>query len=298
MAASASCVVLAHAKINLSLRVLAREASGFHQIETLFCLLELADEIRLEAVGDEVRLTIAAPPDAPGPPPDLGPVEQNLAVRAARSFLHRTGVARGVDIRLTKRIPAGAGLGGGSSDAAAVLVGLNRLHDEPLDPTALLEMAARLGSDVPFFCARTPLAFAWGRGTRLAPLPPLPARPVLLAAGPVRLDTAAIYRALAARRDRNFTAPAARVGLMDLDWRHLADTAVNDFEEVVFAMHPRLAEVRTALLEHGARFARMTGTGSVMFGVFDEAGDAAEAARRLANWLPGFRFIETRTAAP
>jgi 4-diphosphocytidyl-2-C-methyl-D-erythritol kinase len=290
----AASSILAHAKINLSLRVLAREQAGFHQIETLFCLLDLADEIELALDGADIRLTVLAPPGMDAPTPDLGPPQQNLAVRAAELFLERIGASHGVAIRLTKRIPAGGGLGGGSSDAAAVLRGLNRIHGRPLDLSELLVMAGSLGSDVPFFIADTQLAFAWGRGTRMARLAPLPARTVLLAVPPLRLATAAIYADLAAVRRADFVPAPGLVDLADLDWRHVDRTAMNDFEEVVFGQHPGLAALRDGLIAHGAHCARLTGTGSVVFGLFDRDDNARAAARSLMAGFPGVQFILTR----
>jgi len=133
----------APAKVNLSLRVLARERSGYHQLETLFCALELRDEIEIERGGGALSLQVEGA--------ELGPPEENLVHRAAVAFHDAAGIRPDTRIRLRKRIPAGAGLGGGSSDAAATLAALNALHGAPLGPTHLLRLGAELGSDVPFF---------------------------------------------------------------------------------------------------------------------------------------------------
>jgi 4-diphosphocytidyl-2-C-methyl-D-erythritol kinase len=284
----------APAKLNLWLRVLAREAGGFHQLETLFCAVELADELEVETGCDAgIRLHVGPPPDRPGPPPDLGPPERNLAVRAATLFFRAAALPPRAELRLTKRIPAGAGLGGGSSDAAAVLHALNSLHGSPLQPQQLLELAGTLGSDVPFFLAGARLALAWGRGTRMLPLPPLPSRPVLLAVPQAPVNTAAAYAALAASRGEGWSAPPLLLRV-PRDWDHVAATAVNDFEDVVFRRFPGLAAVRAALADAGAVIARMTGSGSVLFGVFDDVASAEGAQAALATSHPDVQWVLTR----
>src|SRR3970282_1910248 len=171
----------AHAKLNLSLRVLAREADGYHGIETLFARLDLHDGVdatRRAGAGGGRRV-------AGG--------EQNLAVRAARLVLAATGNRFGVDLRLVKRIPVGAGLGGGSSDAAAALHLVNRLAGDAVPRHELLQFAARLGADVAFLFSGAPLALAWGHGERMLRLPPLPPLPLLLLLPPHPVRTAEAY---------------------------------------------------------------------------------------------------------
>ncbi|HEV7589378.1 MAG TPA: hypothetical protein VGO40_14775, partial [Longimicrobium sp.] len=164
----------APAKVNLRLCILAREESGYHALETLLCAISLADQIVVTRGDAGIRLTVEGGVD-------VGPPGRNLAVRAAERFYREMGAAPAIDLHLTKHIPAAAGLGGGSSDAAAVLRALNALHGEPLPPAALLRMAIELGADVPFFVCGSPFALAWGRGERVMPLPPLPPLPVLVA---------------------------------------------------------------------------------------------------------------------
>src|SRR5881296_437433 len=174
--------IAAHAKINLFLRILARESSGFHQIETAFALLELADELHVRRTDSGVTLEVNGP--------DLGPADENLAVRAARAVLDTTGHRFGVAIELTKRIPVRAGLGGGSSDAAAALHAVNALAGGLVPRHELLHFAARLGADVAFFAGGAPAALAWGRGERLFRLTPPPAAPALVAVPPPSLAVA------------------------------------------------------------------------------------------------------------
>lgn len=280
----------APAKLNLSLRVLARETTGYHQIETLFCALELADEIAISRTAGGVSLAVDPPTDRPGAAPDLGPIEGNLAYRAAALFLQEAPLDGGVHIRLVKRIPAGAGLGGGSSDAAAVLRALNELRSKPIPEHALLELGSRLGSDVPFFITGAPLALAWGRGERIAPLPPLAPAPVVLAVPPERVATADAYAAFTAAG-----APSPMVVRIPASWSDIANLAHNDFEGTVFSSHPRLGAVRAMLEDAGANIARLTGTGSVVFGLFGDAAGAAAAADRITGAYPDIDTIVTQT---
>ena len=284
--------VLAPAKLNLTLRVLAREASGYHQIETIFCGLELADEIEILRTTTGVALEVALPPEESGVPPDLGPLEQNLAFRAAALFAAAARMEFGVHIRLVKRIPAGAGLGGGSSDAAAVLRTLNMMTGHALPDDELFALGVRLGSDVPFFLADVPLALAWGRGERLLALPPLRAAAVVLAVPPERVSTAAAYAAV--QEQRHTVAAVLRA---PASWTDVAAIADNDFESVIFEKHPRLAQLRADLENAGALMARMTGTGSAVFGVFTDVAAAEGAARRVEQDHPDVAAIVTRTRA-
>jgi len=194
--------IAAHAKLNLFLRILAREAAppgGYHQIETAFALLELADDLVVSRTRTGVELAVHGSQD-------LGPPEQNLAVRAARAVLEATGNTFGVAIELTKRVPVRAGLGGGSSDAAAALHAVNALANGVVPRHELLHFGARLGADVAFFASGAPAAIAWGRGERLLRLDPLPAAPALIAVPSVAIATPDAYRWW----DELYPEPAAR----------------------------------------------------------------------------------------
>jgi 4-diphosphocytidyl-2-C-methyl-D-erythritol kinase len=280
----------APAKINLSLRILAREESGFHQLETVFCALDLHDLLELTPGAEGLRLIVHGP--------DLGPPAQNLVIRAASLFYQTVGMEPALELRLRKNIPPGSGLGGGSSDAAATLHGLNALHGLPVREAGLLEMAISLGSDVPFFLAGSSLALAWGRGERLLALPPLEPAPVLLAVPPFAVNTPDAYAALAADR---VTAPAPRASAVQRmeelsGWDGIAKRAHNDFEQVMFVQYPVLAEVRDAVRDAGARLALLTGSGSCVFGVFRDAAARDAAAARLQEQFDGLRTIPAWTA--
>ena len=275
--------VHAQAKLNLLLCVLARESSGYHQLESLFIRIELSDTVRVAT--DTATRSI----ECPGL--DLAP-EQNLAYRAAASFLETTGWDSGFHITIDKRIPTGGGLGGGSADAGAVLRAMNALAPTPLSQSALMTLALRLGADVPFLTADAPLALAWGRGERLLVLRPLPKREVLLAIPPFGVNTAAAFGWYAeALGSAPMQAPAP-LSLDDIDrWDGVAKLARNDLEEAVFAKHPEIAQCVTVLGGAGARIARMSGSGSTAFGVFE---------RRVtvdpASFPQGTRVIQTRTS--
>jgi 4-diphosphocytidyl-2-C-methyl-D-erythritol kinase len=261
--------VPAQAKINLCLRVLAREAGGHHQLETIFCRLELADEILVRTGGTGRSI------DCRGA--DCGPTERNLAWRAAMA-LRDAGGPDSFAIEIEKRIPVGGGLGGGSADAGAVLRALNALSNRPLRPERLLSLAVSLGADVPFATATHPLALAWGRGERMLELDPPPPAAVLLAVPPFAVSTAEAYGWLAAERGdvvpeaRSFT----RAELAT--WPSLATLAENAFEPPVERRHPRLTELRQAFRAAGARLALLAGSGSTVFGVFDDAAAADRVA--------------------
>jgi len=179
--------VAAHAKLNLFLRILAREQSGYHQIETAFALLDLADELTVSRAPAGVTLAVQ------GATADLGPPEENLAVRAAHAVLEASGRRFGVAIELVKRIPVRAGLGGGSSDAAAALLAVNALGGDAVPRPELLHLATRLGADVAFLASGAPAAVAWGRGERLFRFAPPPAAPALVAVPPMDVATPDAY---------------------------------------------------------------------------------------------------------
>ncbi|HEX6630225.1 MAG TPA: 4-(cytidine 5'-diphospho)-2-C-methyl-D-erythritol kinase [Gemmatimonadaceae bacterium] len=230
--------VLAQAKVNLFLRVLAREAGGYHQLETLFQRLELGDDVvvRTEVRGRALDCTGA----------DVGPVERNLAWRAALAYAGAAGWPRDFAIEIDKRIPVGGGLGGGSADAAAVLRALDALAPEPLPAGRLLQLALGLGADVPFLVGDSALALAWGRGERLLALPPLPARRTLLLRPPVGVPTADAYRWLG--EDRGDFAPEPRVlaPARLASWAEVVALAGNDFEAPVTRRLPEVAVLADA----------------------------------------------------
>jgi 4-diphosphocytidyl-2C-methyl-D-erythritol kinase len=288
----------APAKVNLFLRVLEREPSGYHRIRTLFQSLELSDTLTVEAVsGGDVSLEVVGL--------DAGPPEDNLVRRAALRFAEAAETRVGAKIRLEKRIPAGGGLGGGSSDAAATLRALDLLLPGALPRPRLLELAAELGSDVPFFLCGSPLALGEGHGEALTPLPPLPPAEVILALPPLAVSTAWAYGALDRRRG-SADAPGPRHAAAGADgdpvdafagvadWDSVRALGVNDFSEVVREAHPLIAAATDALAETRPLIVLLSGSGSSVFALYADARGAEEAFGRLTPW-DGVRFVRTRT---
>lgn len=274
--------VAAQAKINLRLKVLAREASGFHSLETIFARIELADDVVVRVGGTGLSI------DCHGA--DLGPAERNLAYRAAIAYQSATGWPDAFAIELTKRVPAGGGLGGGSADGGAVLRALDALAPHPLGPR-LVTLAAELGSDVPFMTLDAPFALAWSRGERLMPLPTLPWKALAVVTPSKGIATADAYGWVAAER-LGFAVSAFVIEAGAVrDWGRMADIASNDFDAVVFSRFPELGRAAATLRQNGAIISILAGSGSSVVGVFDT--DAAAAAALKATGMPG---VVTRTS--
>ena len=280
--------VAAHAKINLFLRILARETSGYHQIETAFALLDLADALIVSRTAQAGTVTLET--DAK----HLGPMEENLAVRAARAVLAATGDKFGVAIALTKRIPVRAGLGGGSSDAAAALLAVNALAGGSVPVQEIQLLAARLGADVPFFVSRAPLALGWGRGERLYRLTPPPPAPALVAIPEIAVATPDAYRWW----DEANPNPAVR-GPVVLDaeaftaWGSIGRLGGNDFEAPVFGKHPALRALYEKVAGTKPYWMRLCGSGSAVAAVYRNETDREEAMQVLGERQQ--RLIRTKT---
>ena len=280
--------VSAHAKLNLFLRILARESGGYHQIETAFALLELADELTVTRTARGVGLTVHGP--------DLGPADDNLAVRAARAVLDATGHTFGATIELTKRIPVRAGLGGGSSDAAAALHAVNALAGNAVPRPELLHLAARLGADVAFFASGAPAAVAWGRGERLFRLAPPPAAPVLVAVPAMGVATPDAYRWWdQLNPEPSLHGPVVLAEDAFTSWGSVGRLGGNDFEIPVFGKHPPLRALFERLAGSHPYWVRLCGSGSAVAAVY-----ASERLRDDARMQLGEkqqRLIATGTRA-
>ena len=250
----------APAKLNLMLRITGRRADGYHDLQTVFQLLDHGDRLAFEVREDGLIRKLNPPP---GVPEDNG-----LAVRAARLLQQATGTPLGADIRLDKRLPLGGGVGGGSSDAATTLVALNHLWGTGLDEDRLAQLGRQLGADVPVF-VRGHSAWAEGVGERLTPLD-LPGRWYVVACPPVHVITAELFA------DPNLERNLPRITLADfMDGEH-----ANVFEPVVVKRHPVIAEALDRLRPHGEP--HLTGTGACVFcACADE-----DAARRALDALP------------
>ena len=278
--------VQAQAKVNLFLRILAREETGYHALETLFARITLADEITVRPTAGARTIDTAGA--------EVGPAEANLAYRAAMAFAASAGWPAGFAIEIEKRIPVGGGLGGGSADAGAVLRALNALAPKPLELAALLEIAGTLGADVPFMTLEAPLALGWGRGDRLLALSPLPPAPVSLAVFATGVSSAAAYGWVAeARRQRGGRFVATAFSLADLgSWDRVARLAANDFEDEVGRRHAEIAHGLAAARASDALIAQLSGSGATVFAIPRRGGAVSFGA------LPtGARVIEAATVA-
>ncbi|HUF76482.1 MAG TPA: 4-(cytidine 5'-diphospho)-2-C-methyl-D-erythritol kinase [Longimicrobiales bacterium] len=285
--------VEAPAKVNLFLRVFDERPDRFHELETLFQAVDFADHVRVERAEAGVQLELR------GAGADLGPMEENLAYRAAARLLGEAGIEGGFRISLLKRIPVGAGLGGGSSDAAAVLRCAAALAGIPDDDPRLRRMGAELGSDVAFFLGPSPLAAGRGRGDVLEPFGALPVPDLVLVSPPVHVSTAWAYRALDESRRAHGAAPAPSLKGRPRDWGDVAAEAHNDFQPVVATAHPEVTRSLAALSAAGARPALMSGSGSTSFGIFASrvaAEKAAEGLRSDLGWTCS--VVRTLTAFP
>jgi len=259
----------APAKINLSLRILGKRPDGFHELETLMVPIGLSDEIEIvHAPGYGISLSC----NDPEIPNDSG----NLCVKAVELFRQETGIAHGISISLMKKIPHGAGLGGGSSNAAAVLKGINTLFDEPLVTEELTLLAASLGSDVPFFLHDGP-SVCKGRGEILEDAPAIPERRILLIKPPFPVPTAWAYKRYAEIKEAGTKLPVDPL-------QHLGSIElINDLEPPVFAKYLLLPAIKEWLLEQSAvESAFMTGSGSTMVAVIkpESAGDDIPALKQ------------------
>jgi 4-diphosphocytidyl-2-C-methyl-D-erythritol kinase len=252
----------APAKLNLMLHVVGRRADGYHQLQTVFQLLDLCDHIEIRVRDDGVIIRPAGPAGVPE--------SEDLVVRAARALKEATGTRFGAEISVKKRIPMGGGLGGGSSDAATTLLALNQMWDTGLTSAQIAEIGVKLGADIPVFVAGTS-AWAEGVGERLTPVSLGPDSWYVVVFPGVAVPTAAVFQA--AELTRN-SPPTTMRGFLETGGR-------NDCEAVVRTRFPAVAEALDWLARHGA--ARLTGTGSCVFAKFSRVEDAERVAARVPD---------------
>ncbi len=274
-----SARLIATAKLNLGLRVLYKRPDGFHELRTLFQSIALADWIDVRYTPSRSReITLKS---------ELN-IADNLVVRAANAVLDETGKGGRVHFRLTKRIPMGGGLGGGSTDAAAVLLGLPVLMGVRVPMEVLSQIGGHLGSDVPFFL-HGGRALGLGRGTELYPLPDGPTEPVLLVTPSFPISTPEAYRTLSDR----LAGDAASTSAFEAEvwqsagarfYRGKRESIKNDFEGPAFGQFPELARIQRRLWATGASPVGMTGSGSTMFGVYENIAALASAEIVLKRW--------------
>jgi 4-diphosphocytidyl-2-C-methyl-D-erythritol kinase len=253
--------------------VLGKRPDGYHSIETVFLRLEFGDDVEVRTTRGEKSLRCYEMRDQPP--------EKNLAWRAAELYAAETGYPKGFEIEIVKNIPMRGGLGGGSADAAAVLRILNTLSDTPVPRSALLEMAGRLGSDVPFLASEYVMAMSWGRGERLLELKRLPPREVELFFPPFGIDTAQAYAMLDEARG-DYSGKPELTTEMFRDWDTTARHSANDFEPVIRRRWPEINALLTHADTTGA-FYRMSGSGSTIFRI---AGSGLESAKESSKQAP------------
>jgi len=266
--------VPAYAKVNLRLDVLGRRADGYHELRTIFQAISLHDTLVLETKREPgIELRIAGNSELAGEPG-----RDNLVHRAIEELGREIGIRQGVRAVLTKRIPVGRGLGGGSSDASAALVGLLRLTGKRIAAARLLEIASGLGADVPFFL-HGGRALGIGRGNEIYPLPDLARRRVLvISPHDIAVPTKDAYQWLSEELT-NEEGPTKLMRFCALCWSPQGGLLSNDFEAAVFPRYPRLAAIKRELLQQGAAEASLAGSGSAVFGVYQHPAKARRAAR-------------------
>ncbi|WP_420614599.1 4-(cytidine 5'-diphospho)-2-C-methyl-D-erythritol kinase [Candidatus Palauibacter sp.] len=286
----------AHAKINLRLRVFARDETGFHGVETVLARTSLSDTVCVSVArpgADQARIALSVDgPLAEGVP--AGP--DNLCWQAAAAFLDRAFRRRArpaVHIHLTKRIPMGSGLGGGSADAGATL---RLLADRwpRLETRELIDIAGEIGSDVPFALLGVPMALGWERGRRLLPLRPPRPRPALLVCSGIHVSTPEAYGWLG-RTEADAGGASVLPGATRLaEWESLERLARNDLEAPVLARHPELSGLLERLRSCDPAVAAMTGSGSALFAIFRDETERARARKTLAahEGADGLRILD------
>ena len=266
---------LAPAKINLFLRILRKRPDGYHDLASVMQQISLFDELICSLRPEGIALSC--------PGTDLPTDEKNLVYRAARALFEHTGYPGGVDITLSKQIPSAAGLGGGSSDAAATLLALNDLCSLGLSKDELMKLGVKLGADVPFFIFGQ-TAFASGIGDRLQALENTPKLSMVLINPPFPLSTKTVYENLnftLTKKENNYSIP--RFYALGDVIRELH----NDLEAVSMNMHPELADFKQLLINEGALGALMSGSGPTLFGLFPDESSAREARSAIEKKVSG-----------
>ena len=277
----------AFAKINWRLRVIGKRADGYHELDTILQTISLHDTITLTPTNDN-QITLVCDDRS------LPPGATNLVWRAAAALQTRYGPSRGAYIRLEKRIPTQAGLGGGSSDAAVTLVGLAHLWDTGASMKELLELAASLGADVPFFFYGG-TAGGVGTGTEIVPTMDAAAKFLLVLKPNAHVSTACAYESLNAPSLTTIASDTIlSSSLRERDRHRVSEDLTNDFEPVLFRLEPEIERAKVALLKSGAEQALLAGSGSAVFGVFDNQ-EAQERAIQAIDLETGWRVFPCTT---
>lgn len=277
--------VKAHAKINLYLRVTGKRSDGYHDIETVFQSIGLADSLTLQK---NVRLEIQADhPQLPSP-------EENLIFRAAELLRAKAGRAAGAAIDLTKNIPIAAGLAGGSADAAAALTGLNQLWELGLTRPQLQKIGSEIGADVPF-CLRGGTMFGYGKGDSLEVLPPLPSLNVVLAKPAFSISSRQLYQIWdeSGHPDLVGNPSTMREAIARGDNQAIASNLVNTLEQVAVKIYPEIGKLKQSMIDAGALGAQMSGSGPAVFALAESPETAGRIARAVDRICPFVMMTKT-----
>jgi 4-diphosphocytidyl-2-C-methyl-D-erythritol kinase len=271
--------VHAPAKINLVLRILDHRPDGYHNVWSLMQTVGLEDKLSISINPGHSAINLHCDD------PSLKADRSNLVYRAAAAVLEQSGQAVGLDIALAKRIPMGAGLGGGSSDAAATISGLNRILKLEWSPKQMAQVGQTLGSDVPFFFF-SPAATVSGRGGIVTPVRIMESRWVVLVNPSFAVETKWAYRQLSESRTR--VVPISRLHAMldaeaELSWKQVLEAVENDFEAPVFHAYPLLRDIKQRLTDRGAEVALLSGSGATVFGIFQDEAGARSAQASFRN---------------
>ena len=289
-AQNTTCFVRAYAKINLTLDVLGKRADGYHELASIMQMVDLYDTLCLTTLAEDRVSIVSTQPELNN--------DNNLAVRAAQAVRQRLSLSRGVQIELHKHIPMAAGLGGGSSNAAAVLLALRQWWQLPLSTEDMLSLAASLGSDVPFFLTEG-LALCEGRGERLTPLPaywPTSLRWLLLVKPAIGVSTATVFRNLPTSDYTDGVHTRAVYTVLLAKGEPLPEDMHNGLERGVLEHYPEVAQAREDILKAGASFVRLSGSGPTLFAPFSELACASQAQQSLRD--QGYQVHLTRAIHP
>ncbi|MBI5017749.1 MAG: 4-(cytidine 5'-diphospho)-2-C-methyl-D-erythritol kinase [Deltaproteobacteria bacterium] len=288
--APATLHLLAPAKVNLFLEVLGRRPDGYHELRMFLVPVSLFDELVLECLEEPGRIEVVSTGNA-----HVESGERNLCYRAARFYFERAALAGGIRIGVAKRIPVGAGLGGGSSDAATTLLGLEALFGVPLSPQDRRDAAFHVGADVPFFLAR---AAAWveGVGEIVRPIPPFAPLWLVIVHPGVFLSTAAVF----SRFTMGLTTPGQPPRISHLRFQGFVESLRNDLEPAARSLEPLVGDALESLMAAGSPGVLMSGSGSAAFGLFPDEERAQEAASCVAkrSEAAGWRIEVVHTLAP
>jgi 4-diphosphocytidyl-2-C-methyl-D-erythritol kinase len=267
--------LLAHAKVNYALEILGTRPDGYHELKTVLQSISLADEVSVERSGEGIELVLDPPA------PHYGPPESNTVYRAWEVLQSFIGRKLPVRIAVHKRIPAGAGLGGGSADAAAALAGTNELYGLGLSPEELARLGVEVGADVPF-CVLGGTMLGEGIGERLFPLPPPPPHHLVVAKPAAGASTPEVYRTYdALDRPRVASAGPVSEALAAGSLNLLAAAIENDLTAATVPQVPEVGDLKSDLLRAGALGAEMTGSGTAVYGIFEDRASAGRAADAL-----------------